>query len=239
MAAQDVAVALEMEQLVEMLGPGVGEDRVLQVIDAFLELLEQREVRVDHLIDDRVEEEVGTVREQAAVARQALADVLDGVHRLFVNGEEKVLAEECGEVVGMRAVYAEVDVDGAEDEEVVGRERIVFRQRVRRERVFRRQLVEPEALFEQRLEPGLIGVFDVHPQPLVAAGVPGVDELRAALAKRVSGEDRGANDGHRRRSLLARRRAKRPGALLRARSTWGVTTTWGDPRPAPFATTTV
>ena len=60
-AAQDVDVALEMQQLVEMRGRRrSAKIAVLQVVDAFLDLLEQREVRVDHLVDDGVEQKVGT-----------------------------------------------------------------------------------------------------------------------------------------------------------------------------------
>src|SRR5690348_17552237 len=47
---------------------------------------------------------------------------------------------------------AEVDVDGPEDEEVVGRVGVVLRQRLRRDGVFRRELVKAETPLEERSE---------------------------------------------------------------------------------------
>src|SRR5438874_1646903 len=77
--SQNVDVALEVQQLVEMRGLGVAKDGLLQVVDRLLDRLEQREVRVNHLVHDVVEEEVGAVAEEARVARQPVTDVIDGL----------------------------------------------------------------------------------------------------------------------------------------------------------------
>src|SRR5207245_11466426 len=69
LAPQHIDVALEMQELVEMHRMRVFEDRVLQIVNAFFDAFEKREVRVDHLIYDRVEEKVRTVRENPRVRR--------------------------------------------------------------------------------------------------------------------------------------------------------------------------
>src|SRR5207249_4214025 len=84
---------------------------------------------------------------------------------------EEVAREERRQFVGLRSVLGEVDVDGAEDEEVVALEGVVLRQGVRRERVLRGQLVKAEALFEQRLEVVLFRLLDVDPQQVVAVAL--------------------------------------------------------------------
>src|SRR2546423_666278 len=95
------------------------EDGVLEIVDGFLDAVQQREMRVHHLIDDRVEKEIRSVGEQPRVARQPITDIIDRRHRLAVDREEKIAAKKCGQLVGLGAVLVKVDVNGSEDEKVV------------------------------------------------------------------------------------------------------------------------
>src|SRR5687768_13002246 len=99
-----------MQELVEVPVAGGGEDLVLQRIDALLDLLEEWEVRIDELVDDGVEQEVDSTSQQATIPWQSRVDIVDRRHRL-VNREDKVSAEKCCDLVGLRGVLRDVDVD--------------------------------------------------------------------------------------------------------------------------------
>src|SRR6266550_5028400 len=119
-----------MQQLVQMPRMRILEDGVLQVVDTFLDAVEEREVCIDHLVDNRVEKKIGAVGEDPSIARQSRGDIIDRRHDFTMDCEEKVAAEECRKLVGLRAVFVKVHVDGAEYEKVVVRKRVVLRQRV-------------------------------------------------------------------------------------------------------------
>jgi len=111
-----------------------------------------------------------------------------------MHGEEVLAAEEGRHLERLRGVLAEIDVGGAEDEEVVGAEGVVLGQGGGREGVLRRQFVKAEASFQQRLQDLLGGLLDVDPQPVVGAAAPLVDQLRAALPE-LSVTEQGDPDG--------------------------------------------
>ena len=51
-------------------------------------------MRIDHVIDDRVEKKVSAVDDQTLVAAEAIANGVDCAHGRAMNGEEKIRAEE-------------------------------------------------------------------------------------------------------------------------------------------------
>ena len=88
--------------LVRAAGAGVSENLrlavagqgVLQRIDALFEFVEEGKVRIDNVIDDRVEKKVSAVDDQTFVAAEAIANGVDRAHGRAMNGEEKIRAEE-------------------------------------------------------------------------------------------------------------------------------------------------
>ncbi len=88
--------------LVENRLVGVVQQLVLDVLDLFADVLEEREALVDDEIDQAVEEEITAALPHAPdVVAQAGAHRLEGVGRARMKADEVVRAEEQADLVGL------------------------------------------------------------------------------------------------------------------------------------------
>ncbi len=171
------------------------QDLVLEAVDTIVQGFEQREERIDKLVDHQVLEKAGVALGQLGAEPDPGCQLDQKLGGLIVNGDQVVLGHE--HVVLVESDFlSRCEHCGEDHDERVPVVLLELRSLVLVLDVLDGQVVEAEDLFQQ-LEVVGVGTLDVKPEPVLLANLEsGSDRLVGRLVERGAlGRDERAHVG--------------------------------------------
>ncbi len=185
--AQRRHVALEPEDHADVVGIRLVEHRVLELVEAGLELLDLGAIVVDHRVDDAVQQRRRPFGQHEVVARADVAQVRQRAREVVVHGHQELLAEEDVDLVRREAMLRGREVDAVQDQVEVVAVALDLGGLDLLERVLDGELVESERLGEDarflfgralQIDPDEVAALRQQPLGLDGLGVPGLPAVR-------------------------------------------------------------
>ena len=149
MPAQGENQSLDGEDLSQRALVELGKDSLLQAVHELVQLVDDREVRIDRLIDDGVHQLRRTVGCQLRFPLQQLSGSSDGIGVIAMNRDEVILTHEEADVDGVEVVRVFrrlAEGDGADDQQQILIELLELDPRLRVNGLLDRQGMEMECL---------------------------------------------------------------------------------------------